>query len=113
MIYENKLRENTMLRYCFYILLIGCSFQSSAATLDIEIQSITEGGMLHLAIYNSKEVFESDQGDNPDSKRVIESGVVKKLAKALIKDLLKSLQAPMQLVYMLTKMKMENLTLTF
>ena len=85
MIFENKLRENTMLRYCFYILLIGCSFQSSAATLDIEIQSITEGGMLHLAIYNSKEVLESDQGDNPDSKRGIESGVVKKISQGTYK----------------------------
>ena len=85
MIYENKLRENTVLRYCFYILLIGCSFQSSAATLDIEIQSITEGGMLHLAIYNSKETFESDKGDKPGPQEGIVGGVIEFVEKGVYK----------------------------
>ena len=35
----------------------------SAATLDIEVQGITKGGILNLEISNSKETFESDGDD--------------------------------------------------
>ena len=54
-----------MMKYFCCLSFILCSFQLSAATLDVEIQGITDGGALHLAVYNSKEVFESDRGDKP------------------------------------------------
>ncbi|MDA9568425.1 DUF2141 domain-containing protein [Gammaproteobacteria bacterium] len=62
-----------------------CSFQLSAATLDVEIQGISEGGVLHLAIYSSKEVFESDRGDKPGLQAGIEAGVVEKIDKGTYK----------------------------
>ena len=49
--------------------------------MDVEIQGITEGGVLHLAIYSSKEVFESDRGDNPGSQPGIEAGTVENIGK--------------------------------
>ena len=62
-----------------------CSFQLSAATLDVEIQGITDGGALHLAVYNSKEVFESDRGDKPGLQPGIEVAVVEKIGKGTYK----------------------------
>tara|TARA_B100000287_G_C20266459_1_gene636179 strand:- start:8 stop:430 length:423 start_codon:yes stop_codon:yes gene_type:complete len=73
------------MKYLFCLSFILCSFQLSAATLDVEIQGITDGGILHLAIYNSKEVFESDRGDKPGSQSGIEAGVVKKIGKGTYK----------------------------
>tara|TARA_B100000795_G_scaffold26211_1_gene17411 strand:- start:670 stop:1092 length:423 start_codon:yes stop_codon:yes gene_type:complete len=73
------------MKYFCCLLFILCSFQLSAATLDVEIQGITDGGVLHLAIYNSKEVFESDRGDKLGSQPGIEAGVVKKIGKGTYK----------------------------
>ena len=70
-----------MMKYfCFLSFILG-SFHLSAAALDVEIQGITDGGVLHLAIYNSKEVFESDRGDKPGSQPGIEEGTVEKIGK--------------------------------
>ena len=75
-----------MIKKCFFSLyFILLAFQLSAATLDVEIQGITEGGVLHLAIYSSKEVFEADRGDKPGSQSGIEAGVVKKIGKGTYK----------------------------
>ena len=74
-----------MMKYFCCLSFILCSFQLSAATLDVEIQGITDGGALHLAVYNSKEVFESDRGDKPGSQTGIEAGVVKKIGKGTYK----------------------------
>ena len=70
--------------FCFLSFILG-SFHLSAATLDVEIQGITDGGVLHLAIYNSKEVFESDRGDKPGSQPGIEEGTVEKIGKGTYK----------------------------
>ena len=70
-----------MMKYFYCLSFILCSFQLSAATLDVEIQGVTEEGILHLAIYNSKKVFESDRGDKPGSQPGIEAGVIKKINK--------------------------------
>ena len=79
-----------MIKYfCYlscYLSIILCSFQLRAATLEVEIHGVTEGGILHLAIYNSKEVFESDRGDKPGSQPGIESGVTKKIGKGTYRD---------------------------
>ena len=74
-----------MMKYICCLSFILCSFQLSAANLDVEIQGITDGGTLHLAIYNSKEVFESDRGDKPGSQPRIEVGVVEKIGKGTYK----------------------------
>ena len=74
-----------MMKYFYCLSFILCSFQLSAATLDVEIQGITDGGALHLAVYNSKEVFESDRGGKPCSQTGIEAGVVKKIGKGTYK----------------------------
>lgn len=47
-------------KYFFSLFLILFAFQLSAATLDIEVQGITKGGILNLEISSSKEAFESD-----------------------------------------------------
>ena len=70
-----------MMKYFCSLSFILCSFHLSAATLDVEIQGVTEGGVLHLAIYSSKEVFESDRGDKPGAQPGIEAGVVEKIGK--------------------------------
>ena len=74
-----------MMKYICCLSFILCSFQLSAANQDVEIQGITDGGTLHLAIYNSKEVFESDRGDKPGSQPRIEVGVVEKIGKGTYK----------------------------
>ena len=80
-----------MMKYICCLSFILCSFQLSAATLDVEIQGVTEGGLLNLAIYNSKEVFESDRGDKPGSQPGIEVGVVEKIGNDTYKG---SLEIP-------------------
>ena len=44
----------------------------SAATLDIEVQGITKGGILNLEISSSKEAFESDGDDTGVAARIQE-----------------------------------------
>tara|TARA_B100000035_G_scaffold45410_1_gene34302 strand:+ start:370 stop:717 length:348 start_codon:yes stop_codon:yes gene_type:complete len=44
----------------------------SAATLDIEVQGITKGGILNLEISSSKEAFESDGDDAGVAVRIQE-----------------------------------------
>ena len=74
-----------MIKFFGSLPFLLCSFQLSAATLDVEIQGISEGGVLHLAIYSSKEVFESDRGDKPGSQAGIESCFVEKIGKGTYK----------------------------
>jgi len=54
--------------FSFYLILFAFqflfAFQLRTATLDIEVQGITKGGILNLEISNSKEAFESDGDDN-------------------------------------------------
>ena len=76
---------NIMMKYFGCLSFILCSFHLSAATLDVEIQGINDGGILHLAIYNSKEVFESDRGDKPGLQPGIEVAVVEKIGKGTYK----------------------------
>ena len=70
-----------MIKFFCSLPFVLWSLQLSAATLDVEIQGISDGGVLHLAIYSSKEVFESDRGDKPGSQPGIEAGVVEKIVK--------------------------------
>ncbi len=55
---------NIMMKYFGCLSFILCSFHLSAATLDIEVQGITKGGILNLEISSSKGAFESDGDEN-------------------------------------------------
>ena len=59
-------------KYFFSLFLILFAFQLSAATLDIEVQGITKGGILNLEISSSKEAFESDGDDTGVAARIQE-----------------------------------------
>ena len=59
-------------QYFFPLFLILFAFQLSAATLDIEVQGITKGGILNLEISSSKEAFESDGDDTGVAARIQE-----------------------------------------
>ena len=59
-------------KYFFSLSLVLFAFQLSAATLDIEVQGITKGGILNLEISSSKETFESDGGDTGVAARIQE-----------------------------------------
>ena len=61
-----------MVKYFLSLSLIFFPFHLSAATLDPEIQGISQGGTLNLEISSSKEAFESDED---------ETGVVKRIAE--------------------------------
>jgi len=61
-----------MVKYFLSLSLIFFPFHLSAATLDLEIQGISQGGTLNLEISSSKEAFESDED---------ETGVVKRIAE--------------------------------
>ena len=61
-----------MRKYLFSLSLILSAFESSAATLDVEIQGIRKGGILNLEISRSKEAFESDGDDAGVAARITE-----------------------------------------
>ena len=93
------------MKYICCLSFILCPFKLSAATLDVEIQGITDKGTLHLVIYSSKEVFESDRGDKPSSQTGIEAGVVEKIGKGAYRDSFEISPGTYAMGYTLTKMR--------
>jgi len=75
----------TSVYFCLLSFLL-CSFQLRAATLEVEISGITKEGILHLAIYSSKEVFESDKGDRPGPQPGIIAGSIKNVGTEVYKE---------------------------
>ena len=63
--------------------------QVSGDTLEIEINNIAKPGILHLGVYDSKKVFESDRGDKPGPQPGIVAGIVKKVSKGVFKEEIK------------------------
>ena len=63
--------------------------QVSSDTLEIEINNIAKPGILHLGVYDSKKVFESDRGDKPGPQPGIVAGIVKKVSKGVFKEEIK------------------------
>ena len=61
----------------------------SGDTLEIEINNIAKPGILHLGVYDSKKVFESDRGDKPGPQPGIVAGIVKKVSKGVFKEEIK------------------------
>ena len=68
----------------------------SGDTLEIEINNIAKPGILHLGVYDSKKVFESDRGDKPGPQPGIVAGIVKKFLKEFLRRRLKFRQEPMR-----------------
>jgi len=73
-------------KYFYLILLVLCSFTLRAATLEVEITGVTKEGVLHLAIYSSKEAFESDRGDRPGPQPGIIAGSIKNIDTETYKE---------------------------
>ena len=61
-----------MVKYYLSLSLIFFPFHLSAATLDLEMQGISKGGILNLEISSSKEAFESDEDETGVVKRIVE-----------------------------------------
>jgi len=78
-----------MVKYFCLLSFLLCSFQLRAATLEVEISGITKEGILHLAIYSSKEVFESDKGDRPGPQPGIIAGSIKNVGTEVYKETFK------------------------
>lgn len=74
------------MKHFYLILLVLCSFTLRAATLEVEITGVTKEGVLHLAIYSSKEAFESDRGDRPGSQPGIIAGSIKNIDTETYKE---------------------------
>ena len=66
----------------------------SSDTLEIQINNISKGGILHLAVYDSKEVFESDRGDQPGPQPGIVAGIVKEVSTGVFTCLLYTSPSP-------------------
>ena len=72
--------KNLIIPFC----LIS-SFFLNASFIEIEVTDISQEGILHLAIYNSKETFESDKGDKPGPQEGIVGGVIEFVEKGVYK----------------------------
>jgi len=74
------------MKYFCAISLSLCAVTLSAATLEVEISGMTKEGTLHLAVYCSKEVFESDEGDRPGPQPGIVAGSIKNIDTEVYKE---------------------------
>ena len=78
-----------MKKYILLVLPMIFFHQVSGDTLEIEINNIAKPGILHLGVYDSKKVFESDRGDKPGPQPGIVAGIVKKVSKGVFKEEIK------------------------
>lgn len=74
------------MKHFYLILSVLCSFTLRAATLEVEITGVTKEGVLYLAIYSSKEAFESDRGDRPGPQPGIIAGSIKNIDTETYKE---------------------------
>ena len=65
-----------MIRYLPSILLF-LSFASWSGELKVTVENIKREGVLYMAVYDDKDVFESDRGDNSEQRPGIVGGLVK------------------------------------
>ena len=61
------------------LLALVISAPAWAAELAIKVTNIKHKGVLYAAVYDDKEVFESDKGDNSKQRPGIVAGLVKKV----------------------------------
>ena len=55
------MNKNIKIKIFYYLIAVLGASALNADTLDVEIHGVTKAGLLHLAIYDSKDVFESDK----------------------------------------------------
>ena len=80
------MKKDTFTKFVYVLSLVLFSVTVRAATLEIEISGITKKGVLHLAIYSSKKVFESDRGDEPGPQPGIVAGSIKNIDTEVYKE---------------------------
>ena len=61
------------------LLTLVISANAWSAELTIKVANIKHEGVLYAAVYDDKEVFESDKGDNSQQRPGIVGGLVKKV----------------------------------
>ena len=61
------------------LLTLVISAPAWSAELTIKVTNIKHEGVLYAAVYDDKEVFESDKGDNSKQRPGIVAGLVKKV----------------------------------
>jgi uncharacterized protein (DUF2141 family) len=61
------------------LLTLVISAAAWSAELTIKVANIKHEGVLYAAVYDDKEVFESDKGDNSKQRSGIVAGLVKKV----------------------------------
>ena len=65
-----------MIRYLPLILLIF-SYASWSGELKVRVENIKKEGVLYIAVYDDKDVFESDRGENSEQRPGIVGGLIK------------------------------------
>ena len=65
-----------MIRYLPSILLCF-SFASWSGELKVRVENIKRDGVLYMAVYDDKDVFESDRGENSEQRPGIVGGLIK------------------------------------
>lgn len=69
------------MRILYFSLFLINSLSLQGALLEVKINNISNEGILHLAVYDSKETFESDRGDKSGPQNGIVGGVIKLIEK--------------------------------
>ena len=75
-------------KYFLSLVMTFFLLPCSSDTLEIQINNISKGGILHLAVYDSKEVFESDRGDQPGPQPGIVAGIVKEVSTGVFTEII-------------------------
>ena len=65
-----------MIRYLPSFLLF-LSFASWSGELKVTVENIKREGVLYMAVYDDKDVFESDRGENSEQRPGIAGGLIK------------------------------------
>ena len=65
-----------MIRYLPSFLLF-LSFASWSGELKVTVENIKREGVLYMAVYDDKDVFESDRGENSEQRPGIVGGLIK------------------------------------
>ena len=69
------------MRILYFSLFLINSLSLQGAFLEVKINNISKEGILHLAVYDSKETFESDRGDKSGPQNGIVGGLIKLIKK--------------------------------
>ena len=66
-----------MIRYLPSIFLLFLSFSSWSGELKVTVENIKREGVLYMAVYDDKDVFESDRGEKSEQRPGIVGGLIK------------------------------------